>query len=189
MPEPLAPPDPPLVSKSVLLRQFRLDDAQDIARSCESDDIPTFTMMPANMSVADAEQWISQGLVQWPAGVARFAITCPPDDTALGQVGFSLDSGLGRAEAFYWLDEGARGRGLASESLRLVTTWAIESLDVVRVQLLTHPSNISSQSVAQRCGFAREGVLRAWAQIGDEYLDLVMWSRLDSDAQELGAAT
>jgi len=66
-------------------------------------------MMPEQMTVERAEQWIDDGLKQWPNGVARFAITSPPDDVALGQVGIHLDWALSRGEAFYWLDEAARG--------------------------------------------------------------------------------
>ena len=41
--------------------------------------------------------------------------------------------------------------------------------------------NERSQRVAARCGFSREGVLRAWEPVKDEQPDVVMWSRLVND--------
>ena len=80
-----------------------------------------------------------------------------------------------------WLDRRVRGRGLAVEALGLVTEWAFRDFGIVRVQLVTHLDNERSQRVAERCGFRREGVLRAWEPVKDEQPDVVMWSRLVND--------
>ena len=79
--------------------------------------------------------------------------------------------------------------GIASEALNLGTEWAFRDHDVVRVQLVTHLENEPSQRVARRCGFRREGVLRAWEPVKDDQPDVVMWSRLATDpAPDLGHA-
>jgi ribosomal-protein-alanine N-acetyltransferase len=53
---------------------------------------------------------------------------------------------------------GARGRGIATRALRLVTDWAFSSLGVTRIELTTDPENVPSQRVAERVGFRNEGV-------------------------------
>ncbi len=185
----LAPPDPPLAGARVALRQFRVGDAAAIAESCRDPDIPRFTMMPEAMTEDDAERWVERGLEWWPRGVARFAVTMPPSDECAGQVGMQFDFAARRAEAFYWLDRRVRGRGVASEALRLVTEWAFQEHGIVRVQLVTHLDNERSQRVAVRCGFRREGVLRAWEPVKDGQPDVVMWSRLvDDPAPDPGPA-
>ena len=177
----LDPPDPPLAGAAVLLRQFRLDDAPAVSRACEASDIPTFTMMAEGLTVEGAREWIIGGLEWWPKGIARFAIVLPPSDVCVGQVGVQFDFAMRRAEAFYWVAPSARGRGVASEALDLVTRWAFADYDIARVQLATHLSNEASQRVAERCGFQREGVLRAWEPVKDSQPDVVMWSRLPTD--------
>jgi RimJ/RimL family protein N-acetyltransferase len=137
--------------------------------------------MMEEMTEDEARRWVERGLEWWPRGVARFAVTVPPSDDCIGQVGIQFDFSMRRAEAFYWLDRGARGRGIATEALDLVTKWAFRDHAIMRVQLVTHPDNDRSQRVAQRCGFAREGVLRAWEPVKDDQPDVVMWSRLVSD--------
>jgi RimJ/RimL family protein N-acetyltransferase len=52
---------------------------------------------------------------------------------------------------------------------------------VVRVQLVTHLDNVASQKVAERAGFTREGVLRAWEPVEDAQPGAVMWSRVATD--------
>jgi RimJ/RimL family protein N-acetyltransferase len=54
----------------------------------------------------------------------------------------------------------ARGRGIASTALRLLSGWALEE-GFGRVELITDPDNIASRRVAEKVGFGREGVMRA----------------------------
>jgi RimJ/RimL family protein N-acetyltransferase len=177
----LVPPDPPLTGAQVALRLFRISDAAAIAAACQDPDIPRFTMMPASMTEEQAARWVEAGLEWWPRGLARFAVTVPPSDECVGQVGVQLDLAARRAEAFYWIDRRLRGRGIAVEALDLVTRWAFRDHGIVRMQLVTHVDNERSQSVATRCGFRREGVLRAWEPVKEEQPDVVMWSRLVDD--------
>jgi RimJ/RimL family protein N-acetyltransferase len=177
----LAPPAPSLAGVRTRLRQFRVGDARAVAEACRDPDIPKFTMMPESMSEEQARQWIERGLEWWPRGLARFAVTVAPSDKCVGQVGMQFDFASRRAEAFYWLDRRSRGQGIAAEALNLVTEWAFRDHGIVRVQLVTHLDNERSQLVAKRCGFSREGVLRAWEPVKGKQPDVVMWSRLVTD--------
>lgn len=174
----IRPPDPPLKGTRVALRPFTADDAEAVAEACSDPDIPRYTMMAEGLTKTQAKEWIERGLDWWPRGVARFAIVAPPEDRCVGQVGIQLDLPTRRAEAFYWLDRKMRRQGMASEALELVTRWAFTDFDIVRVQLVTHLDNTASQRVADRCGFTREGVLRAWEPVKDLQPDVVMYSRL-----------
>ena len=75
----------------------------------------------------------------------------------------------------------ARGRGLATAALRLVSRWALRDLGVARVQLTTHLDNAASQRAAERAGFQREGVLRSWEELRGRRVDLVMYSLVAAD--------
>ena len=75
----------------------------------------------------------------------------------------------------------ARGRGLATAALRLLSEWALETLPIARMQLTTHLDNPASQRVAEKAGYTREAVLRSWTEQRDVRVDLVMYSLLPSD--------
>jgi len=121
----LRPPEPPLATDRILLRPFHLDDAATVAAACQDPTIPRYTMMPDDLTEDSAREWITRGIEWWPRGVARFAITRPPEARCVGQIGVGFEPELKRAEAFYWLDSRVRGLGLASEALELVTRWGV----------------------------------------------------------------
>ena len=75
----------------------------------------------------------------------------------------------------------ARGRGIATEALRLLTDWAFATLEVGRVQVFVAPENVAALELAERTGFRREGVLRSYWEIAGERLDVIMLARLPGD--------
>ena len=76
---------------------------------------------------------------------------------------------------------GARGRGIALETLRLLTDWAFATLGLRRVQAFVAPENVAALRLAERAGFRREGVLRSYWEADGARLDAVVLSRLPED--------
>jgi RimJ/RimL family protein N-acetyltransferase len=75
----------------------------------------------------------------------------------------------------------ARGRGVATEALRLLTEWAFAELAAERIELLIVVGNDASRTVASRCGYQLEGVLRSVLVKDGVRGDTEIWSRLPSD--------
>ena len=75
----------------------------------------------------------------------------------------------------------ARGRGVATEALRLLAAWAIETLGLGRLQVFVAPDNVPALRLAESAGFRREGLLRAYWENDGERLDAVVLSRLPGD--------
>jgi RimJ/RimL family protein N-acetyltransferase len=84
-------------------------------------------------------------------------------------------------ELGYLVAPEARGRGVATEALRLLTEWAFSSLDAMRIELLIAVDNPASKRVAERCGYVREGVMRSLYVKPGVRGDTELWSRLASD--------
>ena len=119
----------------------------------------------------------------WAEGTgASFAIcdaTLP--DTCLGHVFIERD-GDGRGSVGYWLLEHGRGKGRATRALRLMASWALPEMRLGRLQLHTDPENLASQRVAERAGFGREGVLRAYnARSDGTRADALVYSLLPQE--------
>jgi RimJ/RimL family protein N-acetyltransferase len=113
----------------------------------------------------------------------EFALVEPHDhDVLLGGGSLNnVDLEQGRAAVGYWLVARARGRGVATHAVRLITRWAFEQLGIARLELTCGPDNHASERVAQRCGFTREGVLRSHMPFKGERRDTVVFSLLPSD--------
>jgi [ribosomal protein S5]-alanine N-acetyltransferase len=179
---PIVLPREPLRGGGAALRAWREDETAAIAAMSRDPDTVRYTSVPEGFSEEDARLWLAlqPGRLRAGDGVA-FAITEPPDDRPLGSIGIRVLHGRGIAEVGYHMAAGARGRGLATAALRLVSSWALATLPIARLQLTTHEDNPASMRVAEKAGYTREALLRAWADQRGTRVDLVMWSLLPGE--------
>ena len=77
----------------------------------------------------------------------------------------------------YWVIERARRRGLASAAVSLLADWALAEAGLMRVDALVEPSDLPSQRVLDRAGFAREGRLAAYLAVPEGRADAFIYSR------------
>ena len=73
-----------------------------------------------------------------------------------------------------------RGRGYASEALRLLSDYLLtENTGLHRIQLTIETSNLASCRVAEKCDFQREGILRS-SGFPPEHFDCYVYSKIRS---------
>jgi RimJ/RimL family protein N-acetyltransferase len=115
----------------------------------------------------------------------ELAITNLGSDELLGSIALSsVERVHGRAMVSFWVAPEARGKGVATQALWLLAGWVFGSLGLVRLELFTEPENAASQRVVERCGFVREGLLRArWVSKGRRR-DSVVYGLLADDFVE-----
>lgn len=179
---------PRLAAGPVVLRAFDERDV-DLVRSAAADPmIPLITTVPASGTYADALAFVERQRGRLAEGVGfSFAIADAASDAAVGQIGLWLrDLPDGRASVGYWLGPGHRGRGYAAAALRTLTTWALAMPEIARLQLYVEPSNEASWRLAQRCGYAREGLLRSWQRVGAERRDMYVYAAVAADVGRHG---
>lgn len=177
----IAFPDPPLAEGGVVLRRMEADDMGWITVACSDRELSRYVPgIPYPYSEADARAFAEQAARRWAEGKgAAFVIGQAPGGQGLGMIELHQAPGdPGLAEVGYWLRREARGRGVATTAVRLVAGWAFSELGVGRLNLQTAPENLPSQRVAERAGFTREGLLRAWLPTADGRRDSVMFSLL-----------
>ena len=151
-----------LLDGVVTLRAWEPDDAPAVLEACQDPLISRFIGVPLPYTEEVARQFVARRRADWDSDDERsFAITDAVSDEVLGSIARHGPWGH-RAQFGYWLAPWARGRGVATRALRLITDWTLESTDVIRLDLYTHPDNDASGRVAERAGFVREGVRRAW---------------------------
>jgi ribosomal-protein-serine acetyltransferase len=78
----------------------------------------------------------------------------------------------------YWLDEAHQGRGLMTRAVSALTDHAFDEWGLNRVEIHAAVGNVRSRAIPERLGFQQEGVLREYEQVGDRYLDIVVYSLL-----------
>jgi RimJ/RimL family protein N-acetyltransferase len=179
-------PDPPLSDGVVTLRPWgEAGDVEVLVAACNDRAIAEFLdQIPSPYTAADARGYIAASRKGWRDGTtANFAIVV--DGAAVGSIGVRWFEGLdeGVAEVGYWISRDARGRGICTRALKLVSRWVLGERGVERLQLRADVANVGSNKVAQNAGFTREGVLRSSrynARLGRR-VDFVMWSLLPGD--------
>lgn len=171
-------PDPPLVGASFSLRPFRPGDF-DAASTFAADE--------------EAARWVPPLPAADGAGVAAFYDACrcagemlhlviadAVTDAYLGEVMLVIgDHRVG--ELGCGVVPRDRGRGVATEALRLLAHWSFTTLGLGRLQVFVVPENTAALRLAERAGFRAEGRLRAYVEGDGERLDAVVLSRLPDD--------
>ena len=109
------------------------------------------------------------------------AIAEAGSDRAVGHLTLSFTRQPGTVSLGYWLVASARGRGLASRAVRLLTRWALADVGLARVEAFVEPSNTASMRILESAGFQREGYLRSYLAIGDGRADAHIYSLLATD--------
>jgi RimJ/RimL family protein N-acetyltransferase len=143
-------------------------------------DVLRFTRIPEPVPEGFASAWVARYEAARREGTREaFAVVEGGEFLGLA-LAASIDRETQTAELGYVVTPAARGRGVATEALRLLTEWAVAE-GMLRLELLISVDNPASQKVAARCGYVREGVLRnAYVKPGRRG-DTEIWSRLASD--------
>jgi len=186
----------------VALRPWRANDAAAVCEACQDPQIARHTYVPQPYTLADAEGFIAActaagaGAAACTAAgagactaarlngssAAGFAIVDPVTDQVLGSMSRPALDGH-RASFGYWLAPAARGRGVATRALCLIADWTLATTDAIRLELYTDLDNPASGRVAERAGFTREGIRRAW-DIGrdGQPIDVIFYVRVRETA-------
>jgi RimJ/RimL family protein N-acetyltransferase len=176
----LRAPEPPLSDGAVTLRGWRDRDAADLAEMFDEPQIARWLDVPSPYRRRDAFEF----LTAQPAVLAHgesipLAITSR-EDRLLGSIGLHLRPDA-RGEFGYALASWARGGGFGTRALRLFSRWAFDELDLARLEVLVQPGNNPSLRMAERAGYRREGLLRAYRTFRGRRADFVMLSLLQDD--------
>lgn len=164
----------------VVLRQYREDD-RAVALSTMRDPLTRqWLNMPASPRDADFDSLlrvVRDGFVSGDR--LDYAIVTVDDDTPYGAVVASRRH-RENWELAYLAQQAGRSRGLVTRAVSLLADWLFEQ-GVGRLEIRTHPANLPSQRVAERCGFTREGRERRSIWLHGRREDALVWSLLPDD--------
>jgi RimJ/RimL family protein N-acetyltransferase len=165
----------------LVLRDWTENDVPALAAAINDPEIAHWIpLIPHPYTEDDAREFLSGGVA---AAEHRLAITI--DGVVAGGIGMGVDAREYRGTIGYWVAAPARGQGICTRALRLLSRHALDELELQRLELITDPDNGASQRVAEKVGFQREGVLRAHLRHPDGRIrDSVMFSLLPGELRE-----
>ena len=141
----------------VALRPWSLDDVEALVECIDGDpEIGRWLdQVPQPYTAADARGYIGG------VGEQAFAVTDALTGRVLGSIGVTWNERRDVGEIGYWVRADARGRGVVSRALAVVSRFAFEHEGAARLQLRADVENAGSRRAAEKVGFRLEGVMRS----------------------------
>ena len=171
-----------LECKKSVIREWARSDKAALVRFANNRNIwrNLAHVFPHPYTEADADWWFSF-LAEMPEPTS-WAIEV--DGLSVGAIGVTLREGiyLRSAKFGYWLGEPYWGRGIMTEAAKAVSPYAMHRFGLIRLEAPVFEWNPASMRVLEKCGFVREGVLRASAVKDGQVIDRVLYALVDGTA-------
>lgn len=176
------------------MSSLRIDAQTMLRRAEETDAEELYAVVEANR--AHLAEWMSWAPGQTLEGTLEYLRLCHrqhaetqglqtvmvQDGAIVGTVGFHRVDWVNRSASLgYWLAGAAQGRGTMTAAARAMTDYGFRTWRLNRIEIRAGVGNRRSRAVAERLGFAQEGVLRQAERIGERYVDHAVYSMLADD--------
>jgi ribosomal-protein-serine acetyltransferase len=185
----------PISDRDRTIHLISLGDGVELCGVSASDAAELFAAIDRNR--ARLRQWLPWVSPEYglPEAV-RFVEECVrgnDDRTALtrlirsggeirGAIGLHRIDPLNRASSIgYWLDAASEGRGIVTRACRAIVTEGFRDFGLHRIEIRCATGNQKSCAIPRRLGFVEEGVLREAEWLYDHWVDLRVFSMLDTD--------
>ena len=174
---------PVIEADGVRLRPLEPRDAERITEACSDERTSSWLgHLPSPYTLEDAREYLESRSEQRAAGTgATWAVVDPADDEILATVGYFDYTPDVECEVGYWTHPDARGRGVMTRAVALVTRYAFETLGVARVKAFAAVENKASRQVIEANGFRFTGIERLGAHVRDGRADMALYDVLATE--------
>jgi len=165
-----------LTTERLVLRNFKLSDAESIYLYAKNPNIGPIAGWPPHTSVENSRYYIENYFMS----PHIFAITLKSDlKNAIGLIGLELvDKGNGKffmneheAEISYWIGEPFWGKGLVPEAIKSVNDYGFNALNLKTIWCGYKDGNMQSKSAQEKQGFKYDRTIeKMYNPILDEYI-------------------
>ena len=161
---------------NVEIRPQRLSDAK---RFFEILSNPKFLYLPAKPKTLEEErEFLRLNSQKRKAGTEfNFSILC--NGKHVGAIGVRVDQFRPYiGEVGFFIDEAYWGKGITAEALGKLEEFITEETSLSRIEMRMAIENKSSERVAIKCGYEKEGILRQMLIVEDKYYDCYLYSKI-----------
>lgn len=153
-----------LTRGAITLRPLRDTDAPHITVAGNDPETQKWLPLPTPYTLDDAKQFITEIAPATLKAGAGIVFAIEHENEFVGCIDVKRAERLnGNCEIGYWTMPEHRGRGFMSQALAVLSKWVLLEQGFARVEVKVAVENRSSQRVAEKAGFMREGVARGAA--------------------------
>ena len=146
-------------TECLLLRPFRLTDADDVYAYAKDPEWSRFLPLPSPYEYRHAEIHVAQSFLNSWDTQPTFAISL--DNTVIGGINVRIDADKVTADLGYSISREHWGKGLMVEAVTAVIDWVFDEFHLVKVGARADIQNRQSWRVMEKLGMKREGILRS----------------------------
>ncbi len=173
--------DTVLITPHTVIRRFRENEGETFYELLDNnrsriEDLFAQSVMPIN-SKEECEIFVRRKLSAWLLQEAfAFGVWHNSTAKAIGYVElFQIDWSVPKAGIMFFVDREQEGKGIMTEVVREVLRFAFSEIKMERIDLHTASDNFAAQRLARKCGFRREGDLRAYyRKSSGELIDVML---------------
>jgi len=173
-------PFPDLVSERLHLRRISAEDAAVIFAMRSSAEMMKYIPRPLYTQHDEARAYVTRAdnMIAANEGI-EWAITLKGNKQMIGTAGlYRLKPHHHRSELGYMLLPEYRGKGIATEVVKLMLDFRFDQLNLHSMEAVIDPGNIASERVLQKNGFIKEAHIKENEFFNGEYIDTVIYSLL-----------
>lgn len=175
---------PRIVGESVYLREYRIEDLEEIHRWRTLDEICWWTaayVWPE--SLEETQAFVEAQTHNTDPANRKFVICRKQDNSYVGHIGYEhLDLRKRSTELGIVIGKpDSLSQGIGTEAIGLFLKVCFEELCLHRVGLRVLRSNPRGIRCYEKCGFREEGVIRDWHYSRGSWHDLILMGVLDEE--------
>ena len=89
-----------------------------------------------------------------------------------------LSKDVGQGELAYCIDYNFEGYGIVSKVTSEIVNYSFRNLDLNRLQIVVHKTNLGSVKVAEKCDFVwQQTLIKEYNPTGKEAMDMELYER------------
>jgi len=175
----------PIRTIRLLLRPYRLSDADDLKRLAGDYDVARGTLlMPHPYEEGMAEEFIRRQEKAISEGEAfNFGIFSHGTEEFVGGIGIRVFKHHNTAELGYWIGKPYWGKGYATEAVAAVVEFGLADLGLRKIFAEHFKSNPASGRVLEKTGFLHEGCRRRHVLRFGTIQDVELYGQIKDEQQ------
>lgn len=150
-------------TQKLILRRFKMEDAQDMYNNWASDnEVTKYLTWPTHTSI-EISKLVLAGWIEQYNDVQKYewAIQLKETGSVIGSIGLlNIDNQNENCEIGYCISRQHWGKGITTEAAKAVLKFGIKEVGFERITGRHDCENTASGRVMQKCGLKYEGVLR-----------------------------
>ncbi len=159
----------------IKLRPQRVSDAKRFYEILNNDNFLYFPVRPS--SVEDEKKFLMMNPTKRKNNF-EYNYTISFDNIIVGAIGIKINQHVTYiGEIGYFIDECYWNRGIASKAVLLLEKTGFFDLKLERIEIIMATDNIGSISVAEKCNYHKEGLLKNRINIFGKFYNALLYAK------------